>query len=1041
MAYVMPFAFSDKVAALADLISLRDPAAARLAVELLADSNEHLEAVAGLVRIDLQARNYPSALLHAGRLIRMNPKRLDFIALNAAVALSAGRYREVGSIAANATENLGLDATILEIALRAALALGDGDDLLAFARSLAALGAMSTTVIDLLDAVVLTVRGVEGWVASAGEHGLIGGFRRDALQAATIRYRRAGTDSIVVDLADFAVVDEAGPLLRFHVPRERSAQGGVATFRGRTSEFIGSSLRLPASPKVLGAVWEEHGTISGWAWAPGLPDTALKVIVRDRLGREITLIADAPSRVARKLGCPTLDCGFTLNTASAELAPGRIVVEALAVPLAGSPVEAPDHGALVGAIAMWRRAAPRPPAAPADEAPVRDALARVPIKVGSQASRQRRSADAGRPRGVIVPVYDGRTETLACLASVLATVPAGTRIVVVDDAAPDPDLSDDLLRLSREGAITLLRNSVNLGYPGAVNRGLAEAAGRDVVLLNADTLVAGDWLDRMARACHSAEDIGTVTALAASGSIASYGGGVRERSLQEVEAIDWSAQRVNAGETAEVPTGVGHCLYVRAECLAEVGSFDAVTFGRGYGEENDFCLRARALGWRHVVAADVFIGHSGERSFGAQRRILADRNGAIIEQLYPGYNEAVARHVAADPLAPARRRIDRERLRLDTAAPATLIITMGWTGGVATHVTARVEELREGGQRPVTLQAVPPAPNEERRRSRLVVAHQPDLEDLVFERDEFDDLLVLLKSLRIGEIEFHHTLHHDPRVLELPAMLGVPYAIVVHDYSWICPRMSLVGGEGRYCGEPDAAECDRCVASFGASTDEAIPVADLRARSRRIFEGAARVTAPSRDVAARLKRYVAGPPMEITPWDAARPTARHIPGTGSLTVAVPGAIGLHKGFAVLKACAEDAVLRDLPLRFVVVGYSEDDYALFSTGRIFVTGHYEVEEFPTLLSLSGAEVALLPSVCPETWSYTLSEVWRSGLEVLAFDIGAIAERIGEHGGGRLLPMSATPAAVNDALLAWKRPSNPRIVEAKDAFGNATVSLSL
>ena len=53
----------------------------------------------------------------------------------------------------------------------------------------------------------------------------------------------------------------------------------------------------------------------------------------------------------------------------------------------------------------------------------------------------------------------------------------------------------------------------------------------------------------------------------------------------------------------EAPTAVGHCMYIRRACLDEVGELDVENFGLGYGEENDFSLRAAANGWRNVIAA------------------------------------------------------------------------------------------------------------------------------------------------------------------------------------------------------------------------------------------------------------------------------------------------------------------------------------------------------------------------------------------------------------------------------------------------------
>jgi glycosyltransferase involved in cell wall biosynthesis len=137
--------------------------------------------------------------------------------------------------------------------------------------------------------------------------------------------------------------------------------------------------------------------------------------------------------------------------------------------------------------------------------------------------------------------------------------------------------------------------------------------------------------------------------------------------------------------------------------------------------------------------------------------------------------------------------------------------------------------------------------------------------------------------------------------------------------------------------------------------------------------------------------------------------------TGTVRVCVGGAIGLHKGFHVLLACARDAARRSLDLDFVVAGTTIDDQSLIDTGRVFVTGPYSVDEAVPLIRAQASSFAFLPSIWPETWCFGLTELWRAGLRVVAFDIGAPAERIRGTGRGFLLPLGLPAAEVNDAFL--------------------------
>jgi glycosyltransferase involved in cell wall biosynthesis len=263
-------------------------------------------------------------------------------------------------------------------------------------------------------------------------------------------------------------------------------------------------------------------------------------------------------------------------------------------------------------------------------------------------------------------------------------------------------------------------------------------------------------------------------------------------------------------------------------------------------------------------------------------------------------------------------------------------------------------------------------------------------------------------------VELHHRLGQPPDVLDLCRRLDVPYEVHVHDYAAFCPRIALLGPARRYCGEPDLAGCEACIAVAGSELEEPIGPGALIARSTADFAGAARVIVPSRDVARRLVRHFPALRPRVRAWER-EPPAPPPPAAGAALVCIAGAIGLEKGFEVLLACAQDAARRALPLRFVLVGYSIDDAALLRTGRVFVTGPYREAEAVALIARQGARLALLPSIWPETWCFALSALWRAGLFVAAFDIGTPAERIRARGGGLLLPLGLDAPLVNARLL--------------------------
>ena len=280
---------------------------------------------------------------------------------------------------------------------------------------------------------------------------------------------------------------------------------------------------------------------------------------------------------------------------------------------------------------------------------------------------EQRRPDGARARvDVVVPVYGGRALALQAIGSVLeAETREAHELVVVDDASPDPLLRGELEAIADAGLITLLVNERNAGFVESVNRGIALHPGRDVVLLNSDARVFGDWLDRLLAALRTPRTA-TATPLSNAATILSYPATLCENRLSDVDVAQWDrlCSAIDA-PVVEIPTGIGFCMAVSRACLDQIGPFDQERFGRGYGEENDFCLRATAAGWRHVAAPGLFVWHHGGTSFGEARDELVAAAQTTVEMLHPGYAALIERFIRRDPLEPVRRDLDIARIRAD----------------------------------------------------------------------------------------------------------------------------------------------------------------------------------------------------------------------------------------------------------------------------------------------------------------------------------------------------------------------------------------
>lgn len=270
---------------------------------------------------------------------------------------------------------------------------------------------------------------------------------------------------------------------------------------------------------------------------------------------------------------------------------------------------------------------------------------------------------------IVVPVYNAPDAVRVCLDSVLAHTCGAARLIVIDDASPDPAVVPLLQGYAHRRGVTVLRNERNLGFTGTANRGIAAAGRADVVLLNADTEVAPQWLCGLRRAAWSHASVASATAVSDNAGAFSVPELEQENPLPEGWSFAQAALALwqQAGTAyPRLPTGNGFCLYLRRAALDAVGVLDAEAFAQGYGEENDWCQRAAAAGWQHVIAGNVLVRHARSQSFGHERRrALGEAGMAVLRQRWPQYEN----EVGASLFSPRRRVLDWRVRRCWREAP------------------------------------------------------------------------------------------------------------------------------------------------------------------------------------------------------------------------------------------------------------------------------------------------------------------------------------------------------------------------------------
>jgi GT2 family glycosyltransferase len=257
---------------------------------------------------------------------------------------------------------------------------------------------------------------------------------------------------------------------------------------------------------------------------------------------------------------------------------------------------------------------------------------------------------------IVVPVYGDWPSLKLCVQSVMEHAdPAQFDVLLVNDNGPDADEIEAGLRglIYGHANIRYERNATNLGFVQTCNRAVydLDRSGNNVLLLNSDTRLTAGALQEMQAVLDLSPHHGAVCPRSNDATIATIP--FFRRQANEPRSAERSID-VHSNTVSQLPryyispVAVGFCLLIRRSLIDEYELFDEI-FGRGYSEENDFCLRVNAFGYSSLIANHAFVYHEGSSSFGpAERARLDEAHSAIVRERYPHYPASVVSFIHHD---------------------------------------------------------------------------------------------------------------------------------------------------------------------------------------------------------------------------------------------------------------------------------------------------------------------------------------------------------------------------------------------------------
>jgi len=234
---------------------------------------------------------------------------------------------------------------------------------------------------------------------------------------------------------------------------------------------------------------------------------------------------------------------------------------------------------------------------------------------------------------ILIPVFNEFAVTVECLTSLMhAKLGAGVEIIVADDASTDPDMA----ALADVPGLIVIRHTANLGFLRSCNAAFAACRGTYVLLLNNDTQILGDAIQRLAAALDADPGVGAVgpKLLYANGRLQEAGCFIRPNG--ETGMVGLFADPYEGGymRDRDVAYCSGAALMLRRALVGET-LFDEI-YAPAYCEDVDLCLRLRAAGNRirfiHQARVVHHLSVSTSREGVARRLRRVVRNQATLMQ-------------------------------------------------------------------------------------------------------------------------------------------------------------------------------------------------------------------------------------------------------------------------------------------------------------------------------------------------------------------------------------------------------------------------
>ena len=254
---------------------------------------------------------------------------------------------------------------------------------------------------------------------------------------------------------------------------------------------------------------------------------------------------------------------------------------------------------------------------------------------------------------IVIPVYADWPSLSDCLDSVIKHTDKSNSVIVINDVGPEADVMEKNIedKIKGQSNFKYFRNSKNLGFIKTCNKAVQklDKTKNDILLLNSDTKVTSGFLDELQKALQD-NKAAVVSPRSNNATLCTVPlSAAPKKGIYANESYELFINKIKTNSkfpsSNVAPTAHGFCMLIKRSVIHKIGLFDEV-FGKGYGEEVDFCQRARKVGYKCLISNRSFVFHLEARSFTIEtKNKLLEKNNKIIWKRWPNYRDEVREYM------------------------------------------------------------------------------------------------------------------------------------------------------------------------------------------------------------------------------------------------------------------------------------------------------------------------------------------------------------------------------------------------------------